>query len=137
VASRRFILGALAPTIAMLLTACGGGNDSSEKDEIANVTTATFRALETGDGEAACARLTPRGQQALLDDSRLPTSSASCEASVAALARDYSRFGPRTFTAADVSVTGTRAQAACEGGTAVLLRKSGDDWLVDVPACVN
>lgn len=124
--------------IAAAFGGCGGdGADGTINETVADSATETFHALETGDDATACSHLTPRGRQTLVRDSDLSPSSQTCEAAAAALAHDYARFGPRTFTAEDVSRNGGRAQAACEDSNAVLLRKSGNEWLVEVPGCVN
>ena len=147
----------LTLTVALAFCACGEDESSppppnpsaTDREQIAAAVNDFYAAMVDGDGELACSYLTERGQRFLHTVARRQFPSeigeaADCEAVVDVTAdyladekvEDPSDY---TYVAEEVSIEEGRgkAYAQCEFRGSVFMRRSGNDWLIDVPGCID
>jgi hypothetical protein len=113
---RRAVLALL--TVAGLLVGCGEGSESAA----AGAADQFMQALESGDGEAACGKLSPAARSELEQSSGQPCSQAILEEDI------------RGGSEADVTVFETMAQVKFVD-QAVFLSRFDAGWLVTAAAC--
>ncbi len=129
----------------MVAAGCGGGDDSepapqaSAEQRVLDTVTGFWEAVAGGDAEAACATLTEHGRSTAVRLAENETV-ASCEQALELFGEAVEDNGPPrgvggSWTLDDVSIDGELAQVQCEFRGAMLLRRSGDDWLIRIPAC--
>jgi hypothetical protein len=130
-------------TCALVLQACGESGEpapENEKDRVARAVNSFAAAAVAGDGEAACAYLSERAQRLMFRQA--PASAASCaelfeEAGGDATVDD----DVPTFTSDDVRLDRFRgspsATVSDPYGGQMLLLKTDDDWLIEIPGFVK
>jgi hypothetical protein len=106
------------------LTACvaGCGRDADRADA-RTVTTRFLAALERGDGEAACAQLSPDTRAALVDEEQKP-----CRDAVGSLGLQAS-----PVTRLQIYVTNAKADLA--NGDSAFLSQGAQGWRVSAVGC--
>jgi hypothetical protein len=112
------------------------------RDEIARDVTATYRAWSRGDGEAACAQLTDRGRELLVEaapEFELATQPQTCGETFEQIAAEHAGRLRERFTAGEVDLDEGNAtgEVACDTRGAVQVRHVDGDWMVEVPWCVD
>ena len=129
----------VALALAVVLAACGGDGDGtkgSDSEQVIAAVTGYAHAFGAGDGERACALLTPSAREALIQRVESLVRTADCPAAVEKLA---SLAGPnvagpfREAKANEAEVDGDNATAtlvAAGHATEVGLEKRDGDWLL-------
>jgi hypothetical protein len=131
---------ALPLTLAVLAfgAGCGGGDSSSPSAEadVKAPVEAFYAAMRSGDGAAACAVLTPAGQEALLGEGSSGTGSKTCadppSGPGSAEAGKDIRLGEVTIDGdtATLEITGFDPEDIEKSDTVRLVRDGGD-WKID------
>lgn len=117
--------------------------DGTPRQRIAATVNAMFDAWNNGDGEFACAYMTPRGQRFTariarrlhqLEDDIAPD---DCIEAVEGSAAATEETIGQSVTAEAVSIEGKRASVASRFRGALGVRQLGGVWLVDVPTFID
>jgi hypothetical protein len=147
----------LTLVIALAMAACGEDESSppppdlsaTDEEQIAATVNDFFAAMIEDDGELACSYLTERGQRLMHTVARrqFPTEvgeGADCEAVIAISYEhledeEVGSLADYTYTAGGVYIEegGSKAEVQCEFRGAIFMRRSGTDWFIDFPACID
>lgn len=131
-----------ASVVAMVAAGCGGANKPTDQQQIEQVLHSYLSAQATGDGQAACALLSPSGQSELItlvmtQAKGLVTTRPSCQDAVG-LIRTFAgqslMSALQNATIRQVQVAGSTGSAevivATQAAQRVTLEKSGTAWKI-------
>jgi hypothetical protein len=143
----------LAAWVSLMVAAsvfgCGDGDGSStgipadapDREQVAATVNAMFEAWNAGDGEAACALMTDRGQRLVVKIARrdLDSEATACAQAAAEIDAEARRELGEEVTLERIRIDGHSAWVASDevGGGEMPLRRVGGTWLVAVPSFVN
>jgi hypothetical protein len=128
---------ALLAVVALVVPGCGGGGDKPPGEKEAGAAVTSYaHAFGGGDGDKACALLTPDARDAFVKRVASLVGTTDC---AEAMAKLQSFAGPNVTgpfedaTVSDVQVDGDKATATLVAGghsEKVTLELHGDDWLL-------
>jgi hypothetical protein len=153
VGAMRSAFAALVLAGVLSLVGCGDSDDSespdhsgSPREQVVAVVAAMQSALANGDGEQACAYMTPRGQRLMvrLTEAGEAGTAEGCEEAVELVAElvteEQRRLNEKDVVTPDEVAffrDGTVAEAYSDYRGAMRLRLVDQDWRVDIPAFVD
>lgn len=126
----RIVLAGLS-TLALITGGCGGFNGPSDEEMVKDTVDSFYRAFSLGDGEEACAYLTPVAQGELVQNSaKIGWVYPDCEATVDSY-KGNAIDSDLVATADEVVVSGDEANATLGfTGNVIPLEKVDDRWLI-------
>jgi len=127
---------AVAIVLAILAAGCGGGDDAPDSEQVTRAVSDYAHAFGSGDGDKACALLTPGARDAFTSRVSSLVGTRDCAGAVDKLQTVAGPNGTGPFqdaTASGAKVEGDTATVTLKAGGAseqVKLEKRDGDWLL-------